>query len=490
VTEFKKGRGLPGRVMADCRPHWIKDVTKDHDFHRKQIAKELGIKAGFAFPVMVETKVVAVLEFFSTEAVESDNKLLEVVLDMGTHLGRVFERKRTQEEHIRTQKLESIGILAGGIAHDFNNYLQGILSNIAIVKSHIDSNDKIYNNLIESEKAVIQSKQLSKQLLTFSKGGDPIKETICVSELIKDSCKFATSGSNVGCKFNIPDCSCLIKADKGQMNQVFNNLFINADQSMPKGGVIKVTVEDYNVDKKGLLPLQEGRYVKITVKDQGTGMSQKNLQKIFDPYFTTKDKGSGLGLAIAFSIIKKHDGYITVESKIGDGTSFYIYLPASDEKIREKSAQEGAEEVWPESVKGKVEDVKSTTIKGRVLLMDDEGLIRLAVAQHIKNIKYEVETAKDGTEAIELYIKAMKSGKPFDIVIIDLTIPGGMGGKKAIQELLKIDPDVKSIVSSGYSNDPVMADFSKYGFSGVLAKPYEMYELDDVLREVMRKKES
>ncbi len=238
------------------------------------------------------------------------------------------------------------------------------------------------------------------------------------------------------------------------------------------------------------MPLNEGRYVKITIKDHGAGISHEDLQKIFDPYFTTRQEGSGLGLSISYSIIKKHEGYITVESEIGDGTSFHIYLPASDEKIREKSAQEEAEEVCPESVKGKVEDAKSTTIKGRVLLMDDEGLIRLAVAQHIKNIKYEVETAKDGTEAIKLYKEAMESGIPFGAVILDLTIPGGMGGAETIKKLLEIDPDVAAIVSSGYSDDPIMADFSKYGFSGILAKPYEMYELDETLQKVIMEKQT
>ena len=485
TTKFKKGKGLPGRVMADCRPHWIKDVTKDHDFHRKQTAEELGIKTGFAFPVMVETEVVAVLEFFSTEAIEPDNQLLEVMSDVGTQMGRVFERKRMQEEHIKTQKLESVGILAGGIAHDFNNYLQGILSNIAIAKSYTDSNDKIYINLTESEEAVIQAKNLTQQLLTFSKGGEPIKKIISAPELVAESAKFALSGSRIRCELVLPDCECLIEADKGQMNQVFNNLFINADHAMPEGGIIRVSAVHCNVEKKDFLPLQEGRYVKITIKDHGTGISQEHLQKIFDPYFTTKEMGSGLGLATVFSIIKKHDGYITAESKLKTGTAFHIYLPASNREISREAVRGEAYTSRPKPAEEEHVQ-KETLLDGkRILLMDDELIIAKSVSQQLRKLKYKVEIVKDGTEAIEMYKEAMESDKPFDAVIMDLTIPGGMGGKETIKELLEIDPDVKAIVASGYSNDPLMTNFSEYGFKGVVEKPFEIYELEEVLQKVI-----
>jgi signal transduction histidine kinase/CheY-like chemotaxis protein len=415
------------------------------------------------------------------EKTEKEIKSLNKFLEQRV-VERTAELEKANEELVKMQKLESVGILAGGIAHDFNNYLQGILLNIAVAKSYADANDKIYFNLTESEKAVIEAKNLAQQLLTFSKGGDPIKKAISAPELIKDCCKFATSGSNVRCEFNIPDCRCLIEADKGQIYQVFNNLFINADQAMPGGGVIKVSAVHYNVEKNDLLPLKEGGYVKITIKDQGIGISQEHLQKIFDPYFTTKEMGSGLGLATTYSIIKKHDGYISVESEVGIGTIFHIYLPASKAEIQQVPILDKA--------KVRSEEEASIVCRGKVLLMDDEDIIRLAVTQHLRNLKYEVETAREGAEAIELYKRAIESGNPFNAVVIDLTIPGGMGGNETIKKLLEIDPDVKAIVTSGYSNNPVMANFRKYGFKGVLAKPYEIDELYETLQEVIRKKES
>ena len=394
---------------------------------------------------------------------------------------RTAELAKANEELLKMQKLESVGILAGGIAHDFNNYLQGILSNIAIAKSYTDSNDKIYFNLTESEKTVIQAKGLSQQLLTFAKGGEPIKKVVSAQKLIKESAKFALSGSNIRCELVLPDCDCFVEIDTGQINQVFNNIFINAGHSMPEGGTIKVSAVHYNAEKNDLLPLQEGKYVKITIKDQGSGISQEHLQKIFDPYFTTKETGNGLGLATSFSIIKKHDGYITAESELGVGTTFYIYLPALQEEISKERV---------EGVVDKISTEEITSLDGRrILFMEDDGIIRLSVARQLRGLKYEVEYTKDGNETIKLYKKAMESDKPFDAVIMDLTIPGGMGGAETIKKLLEIDPDVAAIVASGYSDDPIMTNASEYGFKGVVEKPYEIYELEEVLQKVIMEKE-
>jgi signal transduction histidine kinase/ActR/RegA family two-component response regulator len=407
---------------------------------------------------------------------------VSLVFLYGTFKASNQKRMNAEKELVRMQKLESVGILAGGIAHDFNNYLQGILSNIAVAKSHTDSNDKIHFNLTESEKAVIQAKSLTQQLLTFSKGGDPIMKVISASELIQDSANFSLSGSNVRCELVLPDCRCLVEVDKGQISQVFNNLFINADQAMPNGGVIKVNAEHYNVEKKDLLPLQEGRYVKIIVNDQGIGISQEHLQNIFDPYFTTKEMGSGLGLATSFSIIKKHDGHIMVESEIGVGTTFYIYLPASQKEITNEPV-EGAVD------KKNIEKITSLD-KRRILFMEDESIISLAVARQLRNLNYEVETARDGFEAIELYQRAMESSEPFIVVILDLTIPGGMGGEETIKKLLEIDHNVKAVVASGYANDPIMANFKESGFRGMVEKPYEIAELEEVLQKVIVEKQT
>lgn len=270
------------------------------------------------------------------------------------------------------------------------------------------------------------------------------------------------------CEFSIPDNLWPAKVDEGQVSQVINNLIINAYQAMPEGGIIKVHFENVIIAENDVLPIKKGEYVKISIKDNGIGIPKEHLPKIFDPYFTTRHKGSGLGLSTAYSIIKKHDGHITMESKMGVGTTFHIYLPASKEKVLTK----------------KVEDEKSLTGKGRILIMDDEDAVREVAGLMLKNIGYEVEFAGDGVEAIEFYKKARESGKPFDVAIIDLTVPGGMGGKEAVKKLLEIDPNVKTIVSSGYSNDPIMSEFKQYGFKGVIAKPYLIEELSEIVSRV------
>jgi CheY-like chemotaxis protein len=391
-----------------------------------------------------------------------------------------------EKELIKIQKLESVGVLAGGIAHDFNNSLQAILGYIALAELHASSNNRIREYLNEANKAVLQSRNLTQQLLTFSRGGEPVKSTIFISKLIKDSARLALSGSNTKCEFCLSDGLWLVEADKGQLNQVISNLIINADQAMPEGGNIKICAENINVVDKDLLPLQEGRYVKISVTDQGTGISQKHLQKIFDPFFTTKQNGNGLGLATTYSIIKKHNGHITVESEIGVGTTFQIYLPASRKEIQEKLALSEAE---GSDIKLIEEEDKEKPIvsKGKVLIMDDEDVIRVMLSKQLSHLKYEVEIAEEGSEAIGLYKRAMESDKPFDAVVMDLTISGGMGGKEAIKKLLEIDPEARAIVVSGYANDPIMANYKKYGFSGVLAKPHGIHELDETLQKVIIK---
>jgi CheY-like chemotaxis protein len=306
-------------------------------------------------------------------------------------------------------------------------------------------------------------------LLTFSKGGAPIKKTESITEVIKDSAEFALRGSNVKCEFFIPNDIWPTEIDKGQISQVISNLIINADQAMPGGGIIKVRVENLVVSAEHALPIKEGKYVKIEIEDEGIGIHKEHLARIFDPYFTTKQRGSGLGLATSYSIIKKHDGYITVESELGVGTTFYIYLPASSKQILTKK------EFEERPILG----------KGRILVMDDEKVVRDVTGILLKHIGYDVEFAKDGVEAIELYKKAEESKQPFDAVIVDLTVQGGMGGEQMIKKLLEIDPNVKAIVSSGYSTDAIMSNFKQYGFSGVVTKPYRIAELSETLYKVL-----
>ena len=398
----------------------------------------------------------------------------------------ITERRRLEKELITNQKLESVGVLASGIAHDFNNILQAILGYITLAEVPTNSNKEIHEYLEEARKAILQSKQLTYQLLTFAKGGTPIKKTISVSEIIVDATKLALSGSNVRCTFGISDDIWQIEADKGQLNQVISNLVINSTHAMPKGGNIKIWTENINVVENDSLPLKEGRYVRIMIEDHGTGISEKYLQKIFDPYFTTKQKGSGLGLASAYSIVMKHDGHIAVKSEIGVGTTFCIYLPASVKAFPKESFMR-EEEGFDNKHLEKEDEGKPAVSKGRILVMDDEHIIRTMLSEHLRGLKYEVEAVEEGSDAIRSYMSAIEAGNPFDAVVMDLTVPGGMGGKETIKKLLEIDPEVKAIVSSGYANNPIMAGFKKYGFCGVLAKPYEIRMLDEKLQKVIRK---
>jgi PAS domain S-box-containing protein len=385
----------------------------------------------------------------------------------------ITEAKRMEEDLIKAQKLESLGVLAGGIAHDFNNLLTAILGNVSLAKMQTNPDDKSLLRLQEAEKATLRAKDLTQQLLTFSKGGAPVKKVVAISELLRESALFAVRGSNVRCDVDISDDLWPVEIDGGQISQVVHNLMINADQAMPYGGVITVTARNLNSDSEhdsGLLP-DKGRFVLISVKDEGHGIPYQHMAKVFDPYFTTKDKGSGLGLATSYSIMRNHGGTITIDSEPGLGSVFNVYIPASsgdmprDDKASDKLVQGD----------------------GSVLVMDDEEMLRDFIGELLDHLGYEVGFAADGQETIDAYCKAKEAGKPFDCVLMDLTIPGGMGGKETIRKLRQIDPQIKAIVSSGYCDDPVMADFESYGFSGVVAKPYDAEELSVVLSRVMSK---
>jgi PAS domain S-box-containing protein len=388
----------------------------------------------------------------------------------------ITESKRIEEELIKAQKLESLGVLAGGIAHDFNNLLTAILGNVNLARMYAKPGDKVTVRLEEAEKASVRAKDLTQQLLTFSKGGAPVKKTASIADVLRDSARFALRGSNVRCEFSIPDDLWPVEIDEGQISQVIHNLIINAYQAMPDGGAIRVSAENVLLgpDHDLSLTLNLGKYVSLSVEDEGHGIPQHLVSKIFDPYFTTKTKGSGLGLATSYSILKNHDGTITVESEVGKGSTFRIYLPVSSKKEPEKKT------------------VKENPIpgQGRVLVMDDEAILRDFVGELLELLGYEVDFACDGAETLAVYSNAQERGQPYDCVIMDLTIPGGMGGKEAIQRLLELDPNVKAIVSSGYSDDPVMADYKRYGFCGVVAKPYDAETLSEVLHKVIARNTS
>jgi PAS domain S-box-containing protein len=380
------------------------------------------------------------------------------------------ERRKIEEKLQNAQKLESIGVLAGGIAHDFNNLLSAIIGNISLAKA--GRSDAVVERLQEIETASMRARDLTRQLLTFSKGGAPIRKTASISELIRESATFVTRGSNVRCAFHIALDLRPVEADEGQLSQVINNLVINAMQAMPDGGVIRIIAENIRADaalnRMGL----HGDVVKVSVHDDGPGIPAENVPKIFDPYFTTKASGSGLGLATVYSIVKRHDGQIEMESRSGAGTTFHCYLPASDKPV---SANPGTDEI-------------SRNGKGKILVMDDEDFIRSVAGDMLSHLGYGVVCAKDGAEAIELYVKAIEAGNPFDAVIMDLTIPGGMGGKEAIVRMKEIDPGIMAIVSSGYSNNPILADPANYGFAGIVTKPYTLEALSGAVRSVLGSK--
>lgn len=398
----------------------------------------------------------------------------------GDVLGRVLvfrditDKRRLEEERQKASKLESIGVLAGAIAHDFNNMLTAIMGNISLARLYAEQNTEIHTRLGDAENAIMWAKDLTQQLLTFAKGGTPVRKSCDrLDRLVRESAEFAARGSHLRCTFKLDEAPWAVDIDEGQIRQVVHNLVINAQQATPIDGEIQIRVSNALLGD-ARVPLPPGRYVKITCMDHGIGIAPEHLAKIFDPYFTTKQKGSGLGLATAYSIVKKHDGLITVESEAGRGAAFHVYLPAADAEPRSEPAPASP------PVRG----------QGRILVMDDEARIRDMLGRMLSHFGYELAFAKDGAEAIALYDEAKRRGAPFDVVIMDLIVPGAMGGKEAIRKLHEVDPSACAIVSSGYSNDPIMADFQGFGFCDAVAKPYRHEELRQVLHRVMSRKRS
>ena len=383
----------------------------------------------------------------------------------------ITERKKLEVELEKNERFESIGLLAGGIAHDFNNLLSAILGNISLSKLLTPEDTETYHLLGEAENASLRARDLTRQLLTFARGGAPVKKSATVGELIRETCAFALRGSNVGCIFDIPGQLPTVEVDVGQISQVVQNLIMNADQAMPDGGTITVVCEEVAAGNGLPRQLKGARYVRISIRDTGHGIQPDHLKRIFDPYFTTKQKGSGLGLATAFSIINKHDGCLVAESEPGKGSLFQVYLPASDSP----SAQPGAPAPTP------------FIGRGKILFMDDEEAVRFLAGRALRRMGFEVEFAKDGLQAISLYRKALAAGAGFSAVVMDLTIPGGMGGREAVKQLREVDPDLKAFVSSGYSDDPVMANPLSFGFCGVIPKPFLYEEMVAALQQVFGK---
>jgi PAS domain S-box-containing protein len=384
----------------------------------------------------------------------------------------ITERKKLERNLLNAEKLESIGVLAGGIAHDFNNLLTAILGNISLALEKTPAPSPVHGQLAEAEIASLRARDLTLQLLTFSKGGAPIRQATSIADVIRDSAEFALRGSNARVLFEFEEALAPVEVDAGQFSQVIHNLVSNARQAMPDGGDILIRAGNVDLSPDPLRSGKGGRYVRIAVEDQGVGIPPELLKQVFDPFFSTRKDGSGLGLAVCHSVIKQHEGMLAAESRPGGGTKFIIHLPASESMPFKPAAGRGTSAA---SIKG----------QNRILIMDDEEIVRKVAMEVLGVMGYETVGVVGGSEAIEAYSQAMRDGKPFSAVLMDLTIPGGMGGKEAVQKMLELDPAARVIVSSGYSNDPVMADFRAFGFCGVIAKPYRIGDLRELLARVL-----
>ncbi|MBL8028546.1 MAG: PAS domain S-box protein [Fibrobacteres bacterium] len=398
---------------------------------------------------------------------DSSGKILGVVLVFRD----ITNQSKIEEALVNTQRLDALGILAGGIAHDFNNLLSGLFGFISLAKGVIEKGDyeKAKEHIDRSLTVYERAKGLTRQLLTFSKGGLPVKVPTDLSQIIKDAVHFALSGSNVKAVIKVADVLPICDVDASQIEQVLDNILLNAVQAMPVGGTVTITARkcDSSISLPVELTLTDkcSDFVCICIKDEGIGIPAKYLSKIFDPFFTTKQLGSGLGLATAYSIIKKHEGVITVESEPEKGTLFHVYLPVSNTAKSDKPKP-------TQAVAGKGE---------RVMIMDDEDFIRDIAFEILSELGFTPEAYTDGVAALTAFKESMASSKPFKFGILDLTIPGGMGGRETAAAIRKLVPDFTLIASSGYSEDPIMAAPKQYNFSGSLAKPYRREELLELL---------
>jgi nitrogen-specific signal transduction histidine kinase/CheY-like chemotaxis protein len=382
----------------------------------------------------------------------------------------VTERSRLEVELERASKLESVGILAGGIAHDFNNILAVIMGNLTLAQlDPATAGTPAVRWLQEAERAALRARDLTQQLLTFAKGGDPVRTAVRLPEVVREAAEFALHGSPVRAEFDLGEDLWAAEVDRSQISQVVQNLVINALQAMRDGGIVRLAVHNAELEEGQQPPLPAGRYLELAITDTGSGISADHLARIFEPYFTTKQQGSGLGLATVYSITRKHQGHVAVESELGRGTTFRLWLPAA--RHAPPAPAEGRSALEP--------------LAGRVLFMDDEDPIRAMAEVLLGRLGLKVKTVPDGAALLREFTTARAAGLPYDVVIMDLTVPGAMGGREAMSELLKLDPAVRAIVSSGYSGDPVLANYRAHGFCGIVPKPYRLADLAAAVRNAL-----
>ena len=381
----------------------------------------------------------------------------------------ITEQKRIQDELLRAQRLDSLGLLAGGIAHDFNNILSGVFGFIDLARQTLEPGERARDYLEQAMDAYSLARGLTNQLLTFSRGGAPVKRVVSIEPVLRNAAQLALSGSNISVRFVFDDNLHPVEADEGQISQVINNIVINARQAMADGGTVTVRAGNRILNRNEAAGLKPGKYVGITIIDQGPGVPERFLEKIFDPFFTTKQQGSGLGLATSYSIVNRHNGQLIAESDPENGAAFTVLLPAST----------GADEIVRTSGGCR------TPAHARILIMDDEPIVLQVGKQMLDALGCDVVTASDGAEAVAQYKKAKDLGRPFDAVILDLTVPGGMNGQQAVSELYRADPAVRAIASSGYTDSPLFTDYRDSGFSGILAKPYCLQDIRNALDAVL-----
>lgn len=411
-----------------------------------------------------------VIEQVASPIRDSKNEVAGVVLVFRD----ITERQRNEAERRKAETLEQLGLLAGGIAHDFNNLLTAIIGNISLASLLLPPDDEMGTRLNDAKNASMRARDLAQQLLTFARGGAPIKKTASIGKLIQDTVSFSLRGTHSRSEFLFGADLWPAEIDPGQISQVIANLVVNADQAMPNGGTLRVSCDNFSYDSiavPGIPDLLPGDYIRIGIRDEGVGIAEETLKRIFDPYFTTKPKGNGLGLATTYSIIKNHNGLICVDSKVHYGSTFTLYLPA----LRHHEL--------PAEPPRQLNEVISGT--GRILIVDDEEAIRALVEFTLERLGYQVTQAESALEGVEIYRQKLEEGERFDAVILDLTLPGGMGGKEALKKLIEIDPTVNAIVSSGYAMDATMSRYQDFGFRGVIAKPYEAAELGKIVHEVI-----
>ncbi|MDH5647122.1 MAG: ATP-binding protein, partial [Candidatus Heimdallarchaeota archaeon] len=433
------------------------------------------IEKGILISVSIDDNCIGLLVInnydFGENVILEDLLLLKL---LGSTLANIFAKQDYEDKYRKQQNLDSLGLLAGGLAHDFNNILTIILGNISLISRSLENTNTSLDKFINSTRlAVSRAKDITKQLLTFSKGGAPIKKITSIEELVVDTTNFHLHGSKVKAEFNIQKGLWLTEIDKNQMSQVISNLVVNATQAMPNGGKISISIENALTNyQHGEMISKNNKFNKITISDTGTGISEEYMDKIFDPYFTTKPMGNGLGLAMVFSIVNKHDGFISVDSIEGVGTKFELYIPAVEIDIKD-------------TVVEKVSNIKEKT-KGNILFMDDEDPIRFIIESMLITLGFTAVTVPDGEALIKEYLKSIKLNQKFDLVIMDLIIPGAMGGKETMERLLEIDPDVVALVSSGYSNDPLISNYRDYGFKGVINKPFDLDDLQAIITKIFK----